>query len=171
MAAPLAPSPSHSHSHDNNLNTETIHNTRRSLLEWIQLSVPNQRSTTLLPSLPTDTLCWGLKWLRNYISHLVEQDDKLYPEFLDLVPEAEWAARGFAYAGWHWGPPPEETVEKLTKEELLGFLWADVGVYDEVLRNVNFWRREIKRLKRERVAQRMDLKGPVFDGRAKEMRD
>ena len=150
---------------DDDLTVDLIHTTRRSLLEWIQLSKPDHRSRTLLSSLPTDTLRWGLKWLRNYISHLVEQDNRLYREFLELVPKAEWSDLGRTHHSWHWEPPREETVEGLARQEVLGFLLADVGVYDEVMQGIIFWKSEIERLKRERISRRMDLEGPVFNDR------
>ena len=118
---------------------------RRILHQWILEEGPQPRPTAPIESLPLPALSEGLKFVRRRIYNAISADISYYEEWRALMEETtDYNAQAYAYPGWWWSPPSEETIDQLSKEAVLRFLVTDTALLDTVCRSVRAWKKSIE---------------------------
>lgn len=143
LPPPNTPPPQYSLREPEELTTEAGYKQLQTLLEWLFVSVPGHRAIHTLPALHRITLIHGLSTLRQRITDLVDLDLKLFHKYAGLLSDREHEEKAFAYIGWCWFPPPDSTLEVISREELERLLWHDVSFYDEVAESARMWKKDI----------------------------
>ncbi|KAF1848596.1 uncharacterized protein K460DRAFT_262329, partial [Cucurbitaria berberidis CBS 394.84] len=115
---PRTPSPQYSLREPEDLTTDVAYTQHQTILEWLFVSIPAHRSLHTLPTLHRTTLIYGTATLRQRITDLANLDIKLYHKYASLLSDKEHTEKAFAYTGWCWFPPPDGTLEFLSREDL-----------------------------------------------------
>jgi hypothetical protein len=124
---------------------------RQTLHEWILQEEPQPRPIAPIEALSLATLSEGLKFVRRRIGNAVQGDISYYEEWRSLMEETtDYNAQAYAYPGWRWSPPPEDGIDRLSKEAVMRFLITDAALLDTVCKSCRAWKRSIANHKASR---------------------